>query len=83
MKTPISARVSLDVVAAAKARAGQDGVSLSVVVERALSEYLNATDEPSQPAAKPEWAIALEARIEALESQQQQSPASRKGKRRR
>lgn len=69
-------RVSADIDSAARAKAAADGVSLSAIVERALSDYLKAGAEQSD---KPAWAIDHESRISQLEAQGQ---GNRKGKRR-
>jgi len=85
MKFPLSARVAADTVAKAKIRAAESGVSLSVIVERALKAYLDQLGDLTED--KPAWAIAHEERIAKLESQSQGQAEpqniSRKSKRRR
>ena len=77
-RIPLSARVSVDIDSAARAKAAEDGVSLSAIVERALAAYLSQGDE------KPAWATDIEQRIAQLEQQATgQTDARGKGKRRR
>ncbi len=81
MKTSVSARVSADIVSAAREKARAERLSLSAIVERALADYLESADESPD---KPAWAIALEQRVSQLESQPDDgAQLSRKAKRRR
>lgn len=80
----VTARVSGDIYDAIVAKASAEGVSLSAVAARMLSESLKANGESSD---KPDWAISLEAieqrlsQVEALVSSDSRG-GSRKGKRR-
>ena len=79
MRIPLSARVSADIVSAAKARAKIDGVSLSAIVERALSELLAQSDSAD---TQPALASDLEKLAERVGQLEQSSQRGRKGKRR-
>lgn len=78
-RIPLSARVSVDIDSAARAKATAEGVSLSAIVERALAEYLSQSDK------KPAWALDIEQRVTQLEQQAsaQDSQRGKSGKRRR
>ena len=82
MREPVSARITGKLVNAAKRKAEREGVTVSAILESALSSYLDIPiDELSPEIRKPEWAIALEERVSQLE--QSQRGGGRKGKRRR
>ncbi len=72
----ITARVTADIYDAIADKASAEGVSLSAVAARLLSDSLKSGAEPSD---KPVWAIALESRVSQLEAQ---GNGSQKGKRR-
>ncbi len=79
----ITARVADDIYKAIAAKAESEGVSLSAVAARLLSDALEIGDDSG--AKKPAWALDIEARLTQLESQPKGTPAQheRKGKRRR
>lgn len=82
----IAARINDETYAAIAAKAEAEGVSLSAIAARLLSDALaTGTESPD----KPDWAIALEQleqRVSQLEAQPHESATaqrSRKAKRRR
>lgn len=87
IKQPLSARVSSTILSDAKARAELENVSLSAIVEAALTQYLISVPSVfAQPSNKPGWAVELETRVSKLESAQssgEDSRDGREGKRRR
>lgn len=81
----ITARVTGDIYDAIAAKASAEGVSLSAVAARLLSDSLKSGVEPSD---QPDWAVELKklesrlSQVEAQLSNDRQNSGNRKGKRR-
>ena len=82
LKEVLSARVSADMAAAARARAEADGLSLTEVVEQALIAHLGLGDSSSSSGGDLVARVAeLEQRLSQLESNSQGQGRRGKGRR--
>lgn len=81
IKEVLSARVSADMAAAARARAEADGLRLTEVVEQALIAYLGLGDSPTSGGDLGARVAALEQRVSQLEASSQGQGRRGKGRR--